>query len=778
MTPIQLTAISMTVGCALEILLKIDPVYILPFLMLSLSLWISPIFDKKPKYILFAFFAGLMLVSLSLGSQPDELWQNSGAKFEVTGIVINVRENSARRSVFDMNVSSSQPEGLEGLHARCYSRPNGEIAIGSQVEFLAYSKTPSSASNSGEFDFAAYLQSNDVSLMLSSYETPKVIGFTESMTTFFQGIRQKMNDVYAANLPKRYSDLLDSMVFGKRELPDDISRNFTRTGTSHVVAASGFNISIIAFSSYFLMLWLTGNRKTALVCAILLTIVYAFLAGFTPSVSRAMVMAILSTVSQLTSRKHDAASGLSVALVLLLAINPLWITDAGFQLSFISTFCLFVIAPVIFKLESQKPWQYKILSMLIITMAIQLLTLPILVTRFHAFSTVAPVANLIVIPVASILTPLGALAAVVGLVFPLLGTVLCYLSLPFLAIMDKAIEILASPTWSLLSAGALQLYTWIPYYLACGLGLFLTTRNKITQTRNAKVAFVVAIFFFSTNFLGIALASASRHLSEVTFLDVGHGDAIFIRTESGKTVLIDGGGGAQYLPSGDTGQRIVIPFLRYKGINRIDYVIATHRDQDHIGGLPSVIRDFPVGEIFDSGIKGDTYEASDFENLIKERHINFHVPACLEKITVDPKTEILFLGVPTPLLPGSDSSTITNNNSLACILSIDGVKFMFAADIQTESMIKQIELGDLIKAHITKVPHHGGYSPSFSRWLEMVKPKLAINSDSTSQGEGLDSRIESTFNSNFIPVISTARNGSITITVDEGKWWVNGFRDK
>lgn len=778
MTPIQLTAISMTVGCALGILLKIDAVYLLPFLMGSLSFLISPVFDKQPKYVLFAFFAGLMLVSLTFVNPPGQLWQNSGARFEVTGIVSNVRENSAKRTVFDMTVSNSQPEGLAGMHARCYTRPNEKINIGSQVEFLAYSKTPSSASNPGEFDFAAYLQANEVSLMLSSYETPKITGFRESAITFFQSLRQKMNDVYSANLPKRYSDLLDSMVFGKRELPDDISRSFTRTGTSHVVAASGFNISIIAFSSYFLMLWLTGNRKSALICAILLTIVYAFLAGFTPSVSRAMVMAILSIISQLTSRKHDAASGLSIALVVLLAINPLWITDAGFQLSFISTFCLFVIAPVIFKLESQKPWYYKILSMLIITMAIQLLTLPILVTRFHAFSTVAPLANLVVIPIASILTPLGALAAVLGLIFPLLGTVLCYLSLPLLAIMDKAIEILASPTWSLISAGTLQLYAWIPYYLACGLGLMLTTKNQLTQTRNAKVAFVVAILFLSANFLGIATATTTESSSEITFLDVGHGDAIFIRTKLGKTILIDGGGGAPYLPSGDTGQRVVIPFLRFLGINRIDYMIATHRDQDHIGGLPSVIRDFPVGMIFDSGIKADTYEANDFEKLMTERHISHKVPTCLEKVAVDSKTEILFLGVPNPPLPGSDFSTVTNNNSIACIISIDGVKFMLGADIQTEAMLEQIKYGNLIKADIMKIPHHGGYSASFSKWLDAVSPKLGINSDSVSQGEGLDKRIENAFDSNLIPVVSTARNGAITITVDDGKWWVSSFRDK
>ena len=768
----------MTMGCALGIVFRIDPVYILPFLMLSLSFWISPVFDKKPKYVLFALFAGLMLVSLSTGNHSEKIWQNTGAKFKVKGLVVNVRENSSRRSVFDMNVLSSQPEGLDGQYARCYSRPNEKIGIGSQVEFLAYSRTPSSASNPGEFDFAAYLQANDVSLMLSSYETPKITGFTESATTFFQNLRQKMNDVYEANLPKRYSDLLDSMVFGKRELPDDISRNFTRTGTSHIVAASGFNISIIAFSSYFMMLWLTGNRKSSLICAIILTIVYAFLAGFAPSVSRATVMAILSITSQLTSRKHDAASGLAIALIILLAINPLWITDAGFQLSFLSTFCLFVVAPVVFRLETRKPWYYKIFSMLIITLAIQLLTLPILVTRFHAFSTVAPVTNLIVIPIASILTPIGALAAVLGLIFPALGTILCYMALPLLAIMDKAIEILANPTWSLFSAGSLQFYAWIPYYLACGLGLTLTTKTMVTQTRNAKIIFVVAILFLSSNFFGIVIATTSKSSSEVTFLDVGHGDAIFIRTELGETILIDGGGGAPYLPSGDTGQRIVIPFLRYKGINHIDYIIATHRDQDHIGGLPSVIRDFPVDDIFDSGIKGDTYEASDFENLIKERHINCRVPSYLEKIKVDSKTEILFLGIPIPLLPGSDSSTISNNNSLACIISIDGVKFMFAADIQTEAMLKQIELGSLIKTDIMKIPHHGGYSSNFSRWLETTKPQIAINSDSANQGEGLDSRIEKSFDSNSIPVISTARNGSITVIVDDGKWWVNAYRDK
>lgn len=765
----------MSAGCAIGLLFKFDPIILLPLLMMSFSFWISPVLDDKPKNVLFSFFVGIMLVSLTAAKPPDQLWQNSGSKLKITGIVYNIRENTTNRSVFDLEITESNPESAKGCNARCYTKPNQKLAVGSVVSFTAYSKKPSSATNPGEFDFAAYLQSNDFSLMLSSFETPVILSTRTSAQTVFQSFRQDMDEIYENNLPPRYSDLLDSMVFGKKELPEDLVRNFTRTGTSHIVAASGFNISIIAFSSYFLMLWISGNRKSALIGSIVFTIVYAFLAGFTPSVTRAMLMAILTIISQLTSRKHDTASGLAMALIILLAVNPLWIEDAGFQLSFISTFCLFVIAPVVFRIESKKSWHYKIFSMLIISLSIQLLTLPILATRFHAFSTISPVANLIVLPITSVLTPIGALAAILGLVFPFLGLILCYIALPMLVFMDKAIELLASPTWSLVSVGTLPFFAWIYYYISCGLCLLLFTKNRHAQTRYAKIAFVIAIAFFSMNFAGTAIGSGNCDSSEVTFLDVGQGDSVFIKTRLGKTLLIDGGGGAPYLPSGDTGKRIVIPFLRSKGINSIDYVIATHRDQDHIGGLASVIRDFPVGTVYDSGIKSDTYESTDFEKTVNLKNISTKTPSVLEKLTIDNNSELIFLGVPNPLIPAGNNSSATNNNSVACIISIDGVKVLLGADIQTEAMVRQLQMQLPIKADILKIPHHGGYSQGFSSWLEAVGPKLAINSDSSIDGSGMDSRIENIFERLAIPVVSTARNGALTITIKNGQWSVASY---
>lgn len=769
---------SMALGCTIGMLVRIDPIILLPILMASFSFWISPVHDDKLKYLPFAFLAGLVLVSVYATNPAQEgLWQNIGTKYKITGLVCNVRENSTSRSVFDLDVNQSQPEGIKGCKARCYTRPNPKLGIGSMVSFTGYSKKPSTATNPGEFDFSAYLQSNDVSIMISSYETPVILDVKASAQVSFERLRQSMNDVYDKNLPQRYSNLLDSMVFGKKELPEDLVRNFTRTGTSHIVAASGFNISIIAFSSYFLLLWITGNRKSALVGSIVFTLIYAFLAGFTPSVTRAMIMAILTIVSQLTSRKHDSASGLSIALIILLAINPFWISDAGFQLSFVSTFCLFVIAPTVFRLESKKTWHHKILSMLIISLSIQLLTLPILASRFHAFSIVSPFANLVAIPITSVLTPIGALAAVIGLPFPFVGTMFCYIALPLLVVMDKTIELLANPTWSLISAGILPFFAWVHYYISCSLGMLMFSQNRHSQSRYSKIAFAIAITFFTTSFVGSAISSGYANYSEVTFLDVGQGDAIFVLTRSGKTILVDGGGGAPYLPSGDTGQRIVIPFLRLKGINSIDVVIATHRDQDHIGGLASILRDFPVGKVYDSGVKSDTYESSDFKKVIDSKKIVPITPSAHERLPIDNNTEILFLGVPNPPIP-SGSGSITNNNSLACLITIDGVKILLGADIQTEAMVRQLRYPGFIKADLLKIPHHGGYSEGFSAWLETVGPRLAINSDSSTDGSGMDSRIEGMFEKHSIPVLSTARNGAVSIFINNGKWSIISYIKK
>ncbi len=775
MKPVQSTAIAFASGCALGIVFGIPPFYLIPLLLISVSVWAVPKFDHLPRHMLFFLIAGMILVSYTRAGTQE--FPVSGSKYAVKGTVTFVRESNARRSVFEMKIEEANPSGLPLTIARCYTLQNDKLQSGDVIEFTASTRTPATATNPGEFDFAQYLMTNDVGVMLASYETPRIIGSKVSPSVVADRVRSAFDSVFVSNLPQRQADLLDSMVFGRRELPDDISRNFSRTGTSHIVAASGFNISIVTITMLYLMLWLTGNKKAALICAIVIAICYAMIAGFSPSVSRALLMAVLSIGAQLFNRRHATSSGLALSVIILLAINPLWIAQPGFQLSFLSTLCLFVIAPVLFELEKNKPWPFKILTLILITTVIQLLALPVLATNFHSISLVSPIANLIVIPISTLLTPLGLLASVFGVILPPIGTLLCLIAYPILIILDKAIEILAQPSWALLSIGNVSAYAWIFYYISAGFGLALITKAKAFTQRNMKLVAVTVIAISLSAFCGTVSSTPSNN-GQITFLDVGHGDAIFIQTPSGKTLLIDGGGGAPYLPSGDTGARIVIPFLRFRGINHLDYIIATHRDQDHIGGLTSVINEFPVGEIFDSGVKSDTFEARDFELSIKNKRIRATIPSPRQEVQIDPKTKIIFLGPPNPLNPGQTKADITNNNSIACIFEMDGVRILFGADIQTEAMVQEIGLGSLIKADIVKIPHHGGYTPGFPRWIDQVQPKLLVNSDSANDGTGIDTRIEKSILERYIPVVSTANIGAITISIDKGTWMVEGFTRK
>lgn len=775
MRPVQSTAIAFASGCALGMILGIPLIILVPLLLISISVWIVPKFDHLPRHVLFFLFAGMILVSFAKTDMQQ--FPVSGSKHLVKGTVTSVREISPRRSVFEMKIEEAKPSGLPLSSARCYTLQNEKLKSGDVVEFIAYTKTPATATNQGEFDFAQYLMTNDVGVMLTSYETPRIVGTKMSPSVFADRMRSNFDSVFAANLPQRQADLLDSMVFGRRELPDDISRNFSRTGTSHIVAASGFNISIVTITMLYLMLWLTGNKKAALICAIVIAICYALVAGFSPSVSRALLMAIFSIGAQLFNRRHATSSGLAISVIILLAVNPLWIAQAGFQLSFISTLCLFVIAPAMFELEKKKPWPFKIITLILITTVIQMLALPVLATNFHSISLVSPIANLIVIPISTVLTPLGLLASVLGVLLPPVGSLLCMFAYPILIVLDKSIEILAQPSWALWSIGNMSAFAWVFYYISAGFGLALITKAKAIAQRNMKVLAVSLIVVSISAFLGIVTSTANEN-AQITFLDVGHGDSIFIRTATGKTILIDGGGGAPYLPSGDTGARIVIPFLRFRGVNHLDYIIATHRDQDHIGGLTSVISEFPVGEVFDSGVKSDTFEARDFELSIKTRRIKTSVPSPKQEIQIDSFTKIIFLGPPNPLNPGQTKSDITNNNSIACILEMNDVRILFGADIQTEAMVQEISLGNLIKSDIVKIPHHGGYTPGFPRWIDQIQPKLLVNSDSANDGTGIDSRIEGSIMDRNLPVVSTAEMGAITISVDNGKWTVEGYTRK
>ncbi|MBI2621020.1 MAG: ComEC/Rec2 family competence protein [Candidatus Levybacteria bacterium] len=255
-------------------------------------------------------------------------------------------------------------------------------------------------------------------------------------------IRESIIGFFNSSFNPKYSTLMLGIVFGiKQEMPEGFYNNLQKSGLLHVIAASGMNITMVGgfllglFAIFF-------RRQTALILTIFGILFYALLAGFEPSIVRASIMGILVFLAQLTGRQSSSFLGLFVAGTLMLLKAPGLIFDIGFQLSFMATLGLIYFRPFFFVNKKIKSLiQRSIIGEdLATTISAQIFTLPILLSNFGNYSIFSVIANALVLWTVPILMVIGAVAVVLGLVIEPIGTIILYLSIPFLLYFEKIAE--------------------------------------------------------------------------------------------------------------------------------------------------------------------------------------------------------------------------------------------------------------------------------------------------------------------------------------------------
>jgi len=538
---------------------------------------------------------------------------------------------------------------------------------------------------------------------------------------FLLSLRKKAHEVLLLVYPEPEASLLAGILLGlDKGIPSDVMESFRRTGTSHIIAISGFNIAILAgFLGRFLSRF--GKRRTWPIIVVALFL-YAFLVGADPPVLRAAVMGSLYVLAEAVGREAFSLNSLAFAAIVLTALNPETLWDVGFQLSFAATLSLILFVPPVEEwIRKRFPlphaWENLVKEALIVTLVVQLATLPLTLYYFGLLSLAGPLANFLIIPAQPGVMIGGGMGLLVGFLSIPLGKIAGVIGWAHTAYTIRVVEFLASFHWA-----AIPLKGWgKEISLACSVGLVILlilakAGRRLGEILAKQWRFGATFTLLSSLAILVwsgALLSPDGNL-HVVFCDVGEGDGIFILTPAGHKILIDGGP----LPSRFlecVGKRL--PFWE----RTVDLIILTHPDTDHLTGLVPVVERYEVKAVLESGLKGDSEAWKRWEELLEARKIPRYEA---RKGTIIRLSD----GVLIQIVHPESIASCPNDNACSVVarLTYGKASFLFTGDIDSDVEAELVREGVELSSAVLKVSHHGAGNATSQAFLEAVKPMIAV----------------------------------------------------
>ncbi|OLC06841.1 MAG: hypothetical protein AUH41_11755 [Gemmatimonadetes bacterium 13_1_40CM_66_11] len=516
--------------------------------------------------------------------------------------------------------------------------------------------------------------------------------------------------------------LVDALVIARRaELDAELRERYTRSGLAHLLSISGLHVGFFAAWLGVLLKRLRLGPRARFVAGTTVMLAYVWLLGFPAPATRSAAMLALLDIGTLRQRVVAPRGLVALAAFCVMLGDPSSVQSVGAWLS------VAAVAAVIWagRATERHP---KLVRVLGPAAAATLLTAPI---TAYAFGTVAMVA---------LLLSSSWLAAGAGLCLALLDVV----ARTAAALPGGHFIMIAGPQAAALWLGILVLAWW----------LWNSPRRRWTIA--ARVCFTAALLSLA------ALTRAFSRLSDcvcltVSFLDVGQGDAIALRSPAGRWVLIDGGPRG---PRGDAGRRVVVPFLRNHGATRLAAIVATHAHLDHFGGLPAVLEAFDPAYVLEPGQPVPDVGYLGFLGAVESDGAEWRPARRGDRLDVDGVT----IDVLSPDSAWAVSQTDINEESVVLLVRYGGTRLLLAGDagMPTEAHLA----GQVGRVTLLKVGHHGSRGATSDRWLDELRPAEAVISVGTQNRYGHPApETIARLREHGVTVLRTDQRGTITFTV-------------
>ncbi len=657
---------------------------------------------------------------------------------------------------------------------------------------------PHNFNNPGGFDYEKRLRFQRISFLGFVSDESRLIVlrkdqgnvFRERLERFRHTIRTLI--VRHASFPEQA--VLQAMILGnQREIPQNIRDQFNMTGTSHILAISGFNVGMIALWSIVVVRWLFRRSETlllrfnvvkiSLLAAFPPVMVYSLIAGAGISVVRAEIMALVFMIAIVLDRRQDLLNTLAAAALVILMVSPQALFDVSFQLSFTAVASIACLAPLWAPFRHNahssapssrtKEWLTRrkedFFLFFFTTVGVTLGTLPIIAFTFNRLSFIVLPANVVLVPILGLMAlPVSMMVIVVTPFSQALAGMLISCSAWLVKISLGLVDFFSGFPWA-------SFYVCTPSpWQAGAFYLFLLSALQLVQVYrledHGKLRCKKRLLWFICLCLLAFLPGSSlwHHLEKIrsrdltaTAIDVHQGSATLIRLPGGKTMLIDGGGSS--MDGFDIGRSVVAPFLWHERIRTLDVVVLSHAHADHLGGLLFVLEHFTVREVWSNGPGGSDETYRRFLEILSRKGIRHRIFTEKKSLLQIGPVAIQLLNPKPRFSPVVD----LNDKSLVVRLTYGAVSLMLPGDLSAQQEIALLGEGDDLRSEVLFVPHHGSRMSSSLPFILNTRPQVAVISCGRDNLFGFPHReVVERYQSVGARILRTDRQGAITLKTD------------
>lgn len=595
--------------------------------------------------------------------------------------------------------------------------------------------------NEGQFNARAYYTSAGINYQGIFKETVNITSRAGALKTGLINISDYIKNVYDNTFTEKNAGTMRAIVLGDRSvLDDEVKEAYKKNGISHILAISALHITMVGMSVYGMLKKFIRIIPAAVLSSIIM-LSYLYITGNSVSAGRAVIMILVFMLADVLGRTSDGANTLGLAVVILIIINPYYISNLGFRMSFFAMTGIIFVKPVFSNKETVMLFFRKkktdsltatlvyrhITDMLITGLCVQIATLPVVLCMSGQIAIISLLLNIIVIPLMSVIMISGIFTGIIGFISMKAALWTAGAGEYILDLYSWLCEMASGSSGTVIVTGHPPEKAVILYYVFliawCGIYYVKGFSCISVVYRNVLAAVLYIIITMQLRYdIGCSM--------KISMLDVGQGDAIVLQTSEGFNALFDGGSTSKK----DTGRYRIYSYLKYAGVRSLDYVFISHPDKDHVSGIFELIdmcdNTFEIKNIVLPDINDTQGTLSEISEAAYRAGINVLHAGRGDAVSA----ESLNISCVHPCKNYNYEST--NDYSAVYLISLGNFSMLMTGDAESRAercMIQDVrksgdklDLQKLSGINVLKTGHHGSRGASSEEFLKFVKPETAL----------------------------------------------------